>query len=192
MITWKSRANFKDLTIDGPVEITFGYNKSEIEQDYTKWLNSIYKNDKVRYNQLIDSLSDKSEIEIAVNYRVIRKDGEIRDVVGIIKKVNIDGITALNGYIIDLNHLKSVDSKLSSNVASSDSTPNIYEKSDRLKRLFHDLMTPISTIELNITMIEQLSMSLESEHIRSIHEKIQRISRSVIKLKSLLGDRDKY
>lgn len=192
MIIWKSWSDFNKMTVEGPVEITFGYTISEIEQDCTKWFKSIYEPDKIQFNELIHSLNDVTKNEIAVTYRVVRKDGEIREVFGTIKKVNNDGMATLKGYLVDLNHLKSMGLELSVKTANMDSTKPVNDTNYRLKSLFHDLMTPISTIELNISMIEQLSSETQSHHLDSFFEKIQRIKRSASRLKSLLDDRDKY
>jgi hypothetical protein len=186
MITWKSWPDFKEMTVDGPVENTFGYTISEIEQDCSKWVQRIHEPDKLQYNELISSLNDDTKIEVALSYRVVRKDGEIRDVVGTAKKVHIDGNAMWIGYLVDLSHLKSIGLELYVKGDNMNSKTNIHDGSDSLKSLFHDLMTPISTIELNVSMIDQLLSTLDSDRYNAFYEKFQRIKRSVSKLKSIL------
>jgi signal transduction histidine kinase len=62
------------------------------------------------------------------------------------------------------------------------------QKSEKLKIISHEFKTPLSTIELNISMIEQMMTKSEIINSKDIFEKIQRIKRSSSKLKSLVDE----
>lgn len=107
-------SNFEKLTIwsysdeKGITEISGGYEEitGYSEEDFKKrnklWHQFVHPDDKLYFERAMKSLEKKQKGKVDVEYRIIRKDGMIRNVVGTVRKEKQDGDVIFKGYVVDV------------------------------------------------------------------------------------------
>lgn len=106
--------SFKTLTIwqyseeKGITDITGGYEEitGYTEQDFRSteklWRKFIHPDDRTHFQQAMKKLDEKKLEEVNLEYRIVRKDGLIRNVVGTVRRVEKKGDVIFTGYIVDV------------------------------------------------------------------------------------------
>jgi PAS domain S-box-containing protein len=99
---WKTDKYQKSLDIEGSVEQLYGFTKEEILGDPQLWFTLIHPEDKPYVKNVIESLDRLDSGSSIVQYRLIRRDSIILNVFGEICKVNLNGETTFQGYLVDI------------------------------------------------------------------------------------------
>ena len=107
-------SNFKRLTmwsysekegiteISGGYEEITGYSEEDFKSSNKLWHEFIHPDDKLYFQQAMESLKNKQKCEVNVEYRIIRKDGMIRNVVGTVRKEVQNTEEIFYGYVVDV------------------------------------------------------------------------------------------
>jgi PAS domain S-box-containing protein len=99
---WKTDKYQKSLDIEGSVEQLYGFTKEEFLDDPQLWFKLIHPEDKPYVKSVIELLDRQDTGSSSVQYRLIRRDSIILNVFGEICKVNFEGETTFQGYLVDI------------------------------------------------------------------------------------------
>lgn len=111
-MTWSYSADSNELSQDGAVEDIYGYSKSDFQQNKNLWYEVIYPEDRKYLDFSMESLDKINNNELPVQYRIIHKDGYVKNVLGTIKVEERSGRTIYSGFIIDISiHKESMTTK---------------------------------------------------------------------------------
>lgn len=102
-MTWTYVQDSDELSQEGAVDEIYGYSKSEFQQNKNLWYEVIYPEDRKYLDLVAESLDLKNNQEISVQYRIIHKDGYVKNVLGSIKIEEQSGYIVYSGFIIDIS-----------------------------------------------------------------------------------------
>jgi len=137
--------NFVLILIDGDIESVTGYRKEDFLYGKVKWIDIIAPEDRLLTCENLKKVMSEPNISTELEYRIWRKDGEIRWVQEILQKLPTDSKTPrqAHGLVRDITKRKAVDINLK----------KIQEA--RIKEIHH-------RIKNNLQVISSL-LSLEAE-----------------------------
>ncbi|MGA9187298.1 MAG: histidine kinase dimerization/phosphoacceptor domain -containing protein [Methanosarcina sp.] len=137
--------NFAPISIDGDIESITGYSKEEFLFGKVKWVEIIIPEDRPLACENLKKAISEPDISTELEYRIWRKDGEIRWVQEILQKFPTGSTTSgqAHGLVRDITNRKTIDINLK----------KIQEA--RIKEIHH-------RIKNNLQVISSL-LSLEAE-----------------------------
>lgn len=100
LVFWSNSNDSKNLKIEGAVEEIYGYTTEEFQEIETLWYDVIHPDDKRYLDFTTKNMDRYNSKEASVKYRIIRKDGTVKNVLGTIKK---SGKSHYSGYLMDLS-----------------------------------------------------------------------------------------
>lgn len=100
LVFWSNSEDKKNLKMDGDVEGIYGYTVEELQETETLWYDVIHPDDKRILDFTIENLDQYNSKEASVKYRIIHKDGAVKNIFGTIKK---SSKPYYSGYVVDLS-----------------------------------------------------------------------------------------
>lgn len=85
----------------GAVEEITGYTPADFGEIDGLWMDIIFEEDREYFRRSLHELEQSGNVELPVEYRIVKKDGMIRRVVGVIKK-STDNEAIYSGYLLDM------------------------------------------------------------------------------------------
>ncbi len=184
-IAFQGYQDFSFAFIDGAVEEITGYNAEDFETGKVKWIQIIYPDDTATIRKKVDLFHSTSAEAESLEYRIIRKNGEIRWILNQVQKIydSKKKLEAVQGIMIENTQRKKVEEKLKELSKL---------KSEFLRRASHELKTPLISIKGFSDLIlslyaDQLDTGIIS-NLREINdgcERLQNIINNLLKTSRL-------
>ena len=184
-IAFQGYQDFSVAFFDGAVEDITGYTPEDFRTGRIKWDHIIYPDDRPIIQKKVETFHSTSAETDSREYRVVRKDGELRWILEKNQKIydNIKMIEGVQGIMIDITQRKKAEEKLKE-------LSNL--KSEFLRRASHELKTPLISIkgfsDLILSLyIDQLDPVIISK-LREINggcERLQNIINNLLKTSRL-------
>lgn len=164
---WSNSKSLDKLTQWGAVEEMTGFTDQDFQENHTLWFDMIYEEDQDYFLGIIQKMNKYDEIEIPVEYRITRKDGSIRFLMGIVKKdVKLD--TFYSGYLIDLskrNNFRNTQTYRDSLVAHlSNSVYSLFDNSDTFSTSANRVLEQLSQLSMVDRIYIFKSKNMDNEH----------------------------
>lgn len=103
--------NFVPIFIDGDIEGIAGYSKEDFLLGKVKWLDIIIPEDRPLACENLKKAMSELNISTELEYRIRRKDGEIKWLLGILQKLPTSSRTLgqVQGFVLDITKQKAAD-----------------------------------------------------------------------------------
>lgn len=164
---WSNSKSLDKLTQWSAVEEMTGFTDQDFQENQSLWFDMIYEEDQDYFLGIIQKMDKYDEIEIPVEYRITRKDGSIRFLMGIVKKdVKLD--TFYSGYLIDLskrNNFRNTQTYRDSLVAHlSNSVYSLFDNSDTFSTSVNRVLEQLSQLSMVDRIYIFKSKNMDNEH----------------------------
>lgn len=104
LIIWSNNEAVDRLNLKGDIEHFYGYTESDFKKDNDLWYKVIHPDDKEYLKEALSKLDKAKSGYVNVQYRIIRKDSVVRNVLGVIKRNVVNSKVEYNGYLVDVSH----------------------------------------------------------------------------------------
>ncbi|MDR9418656.1 ATP-binding protein [Gracilimonas sp.] len=150
LIVWSNNESGDQLTQEGDLENFYGYSQSDFESDTDLWFKVIHPDDKPYFQKAIRELKKLQDGSVNVQYRIIRKDSIVRNVLGVINRKDKDGQGQYTGYLVDVSHRnQNYDAKTRrKNILNllSDSISTSFDITKSRKEIVHKVLSRLGEI----------------------------------------------
>lgn len=106
LVLWSRGKDDTLLELQGNVEELYGYSKQDFYKNSNLWFELIHPEDKEYLQKAQKLLNEKEEGSVNVQYRVIRADNKIRNLLGVMTKTSENGTVVYSGYVVDVSYRK--------------------------------------------------------------------------------------
>ncbi len=111
LIGLRINENFAPVSVDGDIEGVTGYSKEDFFSDKVKWVDIIIPEDRPFACENLNKAMSESNIPTELEYRIRRKDGEIKWLLEILQKhpTSSRATGQVQGFILDITKRKTAD-----------------------------------------------------------------------------------
>ncbi|MDR9416286.1 MAG: ATP-binding protein [Gracilimonas sp.] len=106
LVLWKSDAQYTSMKFEGNVEALCGYSVKDFSEQPDIWKKLIHPDDRDYVRNALKVLEDEDQSDVNVQFRIIRNDNKIRNILGTITKYNEEGERGYAGFYVDVSHKK--------------------------------------------------------------------------------------